>query len=106
MMEYTKFGGTGLTVNKYCLGTMTMGSSRWRPWVLDERDARPLLKRAVDAGITFFDMANWYSVGENERVVCKALIELIPRDRLVLATKTFYPMSDDPNDRGLSRKNV
>jgi aryl-alcohol dehydrogenase-like predicted oxidoreductase len=105
-MEYTKLGGTGLIVSKYCLGTMTMGSSSWKSWVLDERDARPLLKEAVDAGITFFDMANWYSVGENERVVSKALIELVPRDRLILATKTFYPMSDDPNDRGLSRKNI
>ena len=106
MMEYTKFGGTGLTVSKYCLGTMNMGSSQWKPWVLDERNARPLLKHAIEAGITFFDMANWYSLGENERVVCKVLLDLLPRDRLVLATKTYYPMSDDPNDRGLSRKSI
>lgn len=105
-MDYVKLNGTGLTVSEFCLGTMTMGSSKWKPWVLDEREAAPLLKRAVDAGITFFDMANWYSQGENERVVCKALFDMVPRDRLVLTTKTFYPMSDDPNDRGLSRKNI
>lgn len=105
-MRYTRLGGTGLTVSEYCLGTMSFGSSKWRPWVLDEREARPLLKQAVEAGITFYDMANWYSLGENEEVVCRALLGLLPRDRLVLATKTFYPMSDDPNDRGLSRKHI
>lgn len=105
-MRYTRFGRTGLIVSEYCLGTMTVGSSKWKPWVLDEREARPFLKRAVEAGITFYDMANWYSLGENEQVVCSALLGLVSRDRLVLATKTFYPMSDDPNDRGLSRKHI
>lgn len=105
-MRYARFGGTGLTVSEYCLGTMGFGSSLWKPWVLDEREARPLLKRAIDAGITFYDMADWYSLGDNEKVVCKALLDLVPRHRLVLATKTFYAMSDDPNDRGLSRKHI
>jgi aryl-alcohol dehydrogenase-like predicted oxidoreductase len=74
--------------------------------VLDKEDAKPLLKQCLDLGITFFDMANWYSLGESERVVAPALTSMVPRDRLVLATKAYYPMSDDPNDRGLSRKHL
>jgi len=85
---------------------MTIGSSKWKPWVLDKADAQPLLKRCLDLGITYFDMANWYSIGESERVVAPALTSMVPRDRLVLATKAYYPMSDDPNDRGLSRKHL
>jgi aryl-alcohol dehydrogenase-like predicted oxidoreductase len=85
---------------------MSMGSSAWKGWVLDERDSIPILRRAVDAGINFFDMADWYSTGRNEEVVGQNLLKMSTRDRLVLATKVFYPMSDDPNDRGLSRKHI
>jgi aryl-alcohol dehydrogenase-like predicted oxidoreductase len=85
---------------------MTIGSSKWKPWVLDEPDARPVLERCLDLGITFFDTANWYSTGESERVVASVLTSMVPRDQLVLATKAYYPMSDDPNDRGLSRKHL
>ena len=105
-METISFGRTGLKVSKLCFGTMTIGSSEWKPWVLDEVEARPLLKRCLDRGITFFDMANWYSIGECERVVALALTSMVSRDRLVLATKALYPMSEDPNDRGLSRKHL
>jgi len=105
-METISFGRTGLKVSQLCFGTMTIGSSEWKPWVLDEADARPLLERCLDLGITFFDMANWYSIGESERIVTKALTTMVPRDRLVLATKALYAMSDDPNDRGLSRKHL
>jgi len=105
-METVSFGRTGLKVSKLCFGTMTLGSSEWKPWALDEADARPILKRALDLGITFFDMANWYSIGEGERVVASALTSMVPRDRLVLTTKAYYAMSDDPNDRGLSRKHL
>lgn len=105
-METVKFGQTGLRVSQLCFGTMTIGSSQWKPWVLDEKDAQPLLRRCLDLGITFFDMANWYSLGESERVVAPALTSMVPRDQLVLATKAYYPMSDDPNDRGLSRKHL
>lgn len=105
-METVKFGRTGLKVSQLCFGTMTIGSSKWRPWALDEADARPILKRSLDLGITFFDMANWYSTGEGERVVTSALTSMVPRDRLVLTTKAHYAMSDDPNDRGLSRKHL
>jgi aryl-alcohol dehydrogenase-like predicted oxidoreductase len=105
-MKYIRFGRTGLQVSQLCLGTMSMGSSAWKGWVLDEKDSIPILRRALDAGITFFDMADWYSTGRNEEVVGKNLLEMSARDRLVLATKVFYPMSDDPNDRGLSRKHI
>ena len=105
-MDYIRFGQTGLQVSRLCLGTMSMGSSAWKRWVLDEADSIPILRRALDLGITFFDMADWYSTGRNEEVVGQNLLKMSARDRLVLATKVFYPMSDDPNDRGLSRKHI
>ena len=105
-MQYTRFGLTGLTVPQLCLGTMSMGSSAWKSWVLDEDDSMPILRRALELGITFFDMADWYSTGRNEEVVGKNLLKMSARDRLVLATKVYYPMSDDPDDRGLSRKHI
>ena len=105
-MDYIRFGKTGLKVSQLCLGTMSMGSSAWKGWVLDEADSVPILRRALDLGCNFFDMADWYSIGRNEEVVGRNLLSMTPRDRLVLATKVYYPMSDDPNDRGLSRKHI
>lgn len=105
-MDYIRFGRTGLQVSQLCLGTMSMGSSAWKGWVLDEGDSVPILQRALDLGITFFDMADWYSAGRNEEVVGRNLLKMSVRERLVLATKVFYPMSEDPNDRGLSRKHI
>ena len=105
-MEYVRFGSTGLVVSRLGLGTMAMGSPAWKGWVLDEARAVPVLSRALDLGITFFDMADWYSAGRNEEVVGRNLLKLSGRDRLVLATKVYYPMSEDPNDRGLSRKHL
>jgi aryl-alcohol dehydrogenase-like predicted oxidoreductase len=105
-MQYIRFGRTGLVVSQLCLGTMSMGSSAWKGWVLDEADSIPILRRALDLGITFFDMADWYSAGRNEEVVSRNLLRMSARERLVLATKVYYPMSDDPNDRGLSRKHI
>jgi 1-deoxyxylulose-5-phosphate synthase len=105
-MDYIPFGRTDLTVSQLCLGTMSMGSSDWKGWVLDEEASIPILTRALDLGITFFDMADWYSLGRNEEVVGRNLLKMCPRERLVLATKVFYPMSDDPGDRGLSRRHI
>jgi aryl-alcohol dehydrogenase-like predicted oxidoreductase len=105
-MDYISFGRTGLKVSQLCLGTMSMGSSAWKDWVLDEDDSIPILRRAIDLGITFFDMADWYSTGRNEEVVGQNLLRMSAREGLVLATKVYYPMSDDPNDRGLSRKHI
>jgi len=105
-MEYIRFGQTGLEVSRLCLGTMSMGSSAWKAWVLDEADSVPILRHALDLGITFFDMADWYSSGRNEEVVGRNLLRMSAREQLVLATKVYYPMSDDPNDRGLSRQHI
>jgi 1-deoxyxylulose-5-phosphate synthase len=105
-MEYIQFGRTGLKVSKLCLGTMSMGSSAWKGWVLDEADSIPILRHALDLGVTFFDMADWYSIGRNEEVVGRNLLRMKAREHLVLATKVFYPMSEDPGDRGLSAKHI
>src|SRR5271157_2241138 len=106
-MQYTRLGSTGLKVSRICLGTMTYGSKKWREWVLDEADSRPFIQRALELGINFFDTADMYSDGASEEVLGRALKDLGPsRDRVVIATKLFMPMSDDPNDRGLSRKHV
>jgi len=105
-MDYIRFGRTGLKVSQLCLGTMSLGSSAWKGWVLDEADSIPILRRALDLGISFFDMADWYSTGRNEEVVGRNLLGMTARERLVLASKVYYPMSADPNDRGLSRKHI
>jgi aryl-alcohol dehydrogenase-like predicted oxidoreductase len=86
---------------------MTYGAKSWREWVLEEEAARPFVKAAVEAGINFFDTADVYSLGESERITGKLLHEFQPRrEELVIATKVFNPMSDSPNDRGLSRKHI
>jgi aryl-alcohol dehydrogenase (NADP+) len=106
-MQYLNLGRSGLKVSRICLGTMTYGSSKWRPWVLDEEASRPLIKQALEAGINFFDTADMYSLGASEEVVGRALKDFGPgREQLVIATKVFYPMGDGPDDRGLSRKHI
>jgi 1-deoxyxylulose-5-phosphate synthase len=106
-VEYTRLGATGLQVSCLCLGMMSFGSSRWRDWVLDLDDARPLVRSAVDAGVIFFDTADMYSDGASEEVTGTLLREFFrSRDDYVLATKVFNPMGPGPNDRGLSRKHV
>ena len=106
-MQYVNLGSTGLKVSRICLGTMTYGSSKWRPWVLDEEASRPLIKQALEAGINFFDTADMYSLGASEEVLGRALKDFGPtRDKIVIATKVYYPVGDDPNQRGLSRKHI
>jgi aryl-alcohol dehydrogenase (NADP+) len=105
-MNYVRLGNTGLKVSRLCLGAMTYGTSKWRAWVLDEADSRPFIARALDHGINFFDTADMYSEGESERVLGRALKELRRREQVVVATKAFYPLTDDPNARGLSRKHL
>jgi 1-deoxyxylulose-5-phosphate synthase len=106
-MQYVNLGSTGLKVSRLCLGTMTYGSSKWRPWVLDEDASRPLIKQALEGGINFFDTADMYSLGASEEVLGRALKDFGPtRDRIVIATKVYYPVGDDPNQRGLSRKHI
>lgn len=106
-MRYLNLGSAGLKVSRICLGTMTYGSSQWRPWVLDEEASRPLIKQALENGINFFDTADMYSRGGSEEVLGRALKDFGPgREKIVIATKVFYPMGDQPNDRGLSRKHI
>jgi aryl-alcohol dehydrogenase (NADP+) len=86
---------------------MTYGSKKFREWVLDEEEGRPFLKRALELGINFFDNADMYSLGVSEEILGRALKDFGPgRDRVVIATKVFNPMGDDPNQRGLSRKHI
>jgi len=105
-MEYVNLGKTGLKVSRICLGTMTYGTSEWRDWVLDDAESRPFIQRALEMGINFFDTADMYSVGVSEEVVGRALKDFAQRDKVIIATKVYNPMSDDPNDRGLSRKHI
>ena len=118
-MQYVNLGTTGLKVSRICLGMMTYGSPQWRPWVLDENAAKPFVQRAVDAGINFFDTANLYSNGVSEIITGKLLKEFAKREEVVIATKVFFPVSDDmsadaptsagqisPNTSGLSRKHI
>jgi aryl-alcohol dehydrogenase (NADP+) len=85
---------------------MTYGSSKWRPWVLDEEPSRPFIKRAVEHGINFFDTANMYSLGASEEVVGRALKDYTKRQEVIIATKVYNKMGEGPNDRGLSRKHI
>ncbi|HTQ53006.1 MAG TPA: aldo/keto reductase [Bryobacteraceae bacterium] len=106
-MEYVNLGSAGVKVSRLCLGAMTYGSKRWREWVLEEEESRPFISRALELGINFFDTADMYSVGVSEEILGRALRDFGPgRDRVVIATKVFNPMGDDPNQRGLSRKHM
>ena len=105
-MEYVRLGNSGLKVSRICLGMMTYGTPAWRDWVLTEDQSRPFIKRAFELGINFFDTADLYSLGVSEEVTGKLLREFAQRHEYVLATKVYMPMSEDVNDRGLSRKHI
>jgi 1-deoxyxylulose-5-phosphate synthase len=112
-VDYTKLGNTGLDISPLCLGCMTFGQPEAgaHPWTLNEEAARPILQKAVESGINFFDTANSYSAGTSEVIVGKVLKELLPRQELVLATKVFFGSTDNgsrtqPNGKGLSRKAI
>ncbi|MFB9328057.1 aldo/keto reductase [Paenibacillus aurantiacus] len=107
-MEYIKLGNTGLDVSRICLGCMSFGDvERWNhPWLLDEENSRPLIKKALDLGINFFDTANIYSTGVSEEIVGRALKDYANRDEVVIATKVFFRMNPGPNGAGLSRKAI
>lgn len=105
-MEYTRFGNTGITVSRLCLGTMTYGNNKSRKWVLNEDESRPFIKKALEFGINFFDSADVYSFGASEEVLGRAIKDFAKRDEVVLTTKVFNPMSESLNDKGLSRKHI
>ena len=117
-MNYVNLGHTGLRVSRICLGMMTYGTPQWRPWVLDEDASRPIVRRALEQGINFFDTADMYSAGVSEEITGKLLREFAARDELVIATKVFFPVDmaygssanktfkPRPNTHGLSRKRI
>lgn len=105
-MKYTYLGNTGVKVSRICLGCMSYGDQAWRPWVLDEAAAQPFFKRAVEAGINFFDTADIYSRGVSEEITGRALRKYANLDEVVLATKVHFPMGKGPNMGGLSRKHI
>ncbi|HET6841334.1 MAG TPA: aldo/keto reductase [Candidatus Angelobacter sp.] len=106
-MDYVNLGSTGLKVSRLCLGVMTYGSKKWREWVLEEEEGRPFIQRALELGINFFDTSDMYSAGVSEEILGRALKDFGPsREKLVIATKVFFPMGDSPNQRGLSRKHI
>jgi aryl-alcohol dehydrogenase (NADP+) len=106
-MKFTRLGSTGATVSRLCLGMMTYGTRSSREWGLEEADARPLIKAAVDLGFNFFDTADVYSLGASEEITGRALKDFgPPRDELFLATKVHGVMGEGPNMRGQSRKHI
>ncbi len=119
-MQFVRLGNSGLVVSRLALGMMTYGTPKWRPWVLDEVAARPLVRAAIDAGINFLDTADMYSAGMSEELTGKFVREFCRRDEVVIATKVFYPVdlafrggnapgpkfAPRPNTSGLSRKRV
>ena len=106
-MEYVNLGSAGVKVSRICLGCMTYGSKKWREWVLEEEQGRPFIQQALELGINFFDTADMYSLGVSEQILGRALKDFGPtRDKVVIATKVFFPLGDDPNQQGLSRKHI
>jgi aryl-alcohol dehydrogenase-like predicted oxidoreductase len=105
-MEYVNLGATGLRVSRVCLGMMSYGNDSEREWVLDEDATEPIVRAAVDGGVTFFDTADTYSKGASEVATGRILSKLLTRDELVIATKLFMPMTPGENGGGLSRKHV
>jgi 1-deoxyxylulose-5-phosphate synthase len=105
-MEYVNLGSTGLRVSRVCLGMMSFGNDSERAWVLDEDAAEPIVRAAVEGGITFFDTADTYSGGASEVATGRLLGKLLTRDEVVVATKVFMPMTPGENGGGLSRKHI
>jgi aryl-alcohol dehydrogenase (NADP+) len=105
-MQYVNLGKSGLQVSRICLGMMSYGTPEWREWVLDEEAGRPMIQKAVELGITFFDTANMYSMGVSEEITGRALKDFAKRDEVVIATKVYFPYNDTPNMGGLSRKHI
>jgi len=106
-MEYVNLGNSGLKVSRLCLGMMSYGTPKWRPYILDEEPSRPFIKKALDAGINFFDTADIYSNGVSEELTGKFLRELgVKREKVVVATKVFFNLTDEINAGGLSRKHI
>src|SRR5512135_1033269 len=107
-MEYVRLGSTGMKVSRICLGCMGFGdATRWvHQWVLNEENSRPIIKKALELGINFFDTANVYSLGASEEILGRALHDFAQRDEIVIATKVHGKMREGPNGSGLSRQAI
>src|SRR5438094_2847509 len=105
-MRHANLGSTGLRVSRVCVGMMSFGNDSERPWVLDEDAAEPIVKAAVEGGITFFDTADTYSAGASEVATGRLVRKFLTRDEVIIATKVFSPMTPGENGKGLSRKHV
>jgi 1-deoxyxylulose-5-phosphate synthase len=106
-MKYVQLGASGLSVSRVGLGMMSYGDPRLMSWALDEEASGPIVRHAVEAGITFFDTADGYSDGVSEEITGRLLATYFPRrEDYVLATKVYYPTGPGANDRGLSRKHI
>ncbi|MBK9054614.1 MAG: aldo/keto reductase [Chloroflexi bacterium] len=105
-MQYRNLGQSGLKVSRICLGMMSFGSSQWRAYTLDEAESRPIIQRAIELGINFFDTADMYSVGISEEITGRAIRDFMPRQEAVVATKVYFPIGQGPNGGGLSRKHI
>src|SRR5438128_6128345 len=107
-MKYTKLGRTGLDVSRICLGCMSYGGGNLgnHAWSLPEEESRPFVKKALEAGINFFDTANRYSLGSSEEILGRAIKDFARRDEIVIATKVYGRMRPGPNGAGLSRKAI
>jgi 1-deoxyxylulose-5-phosphate synthase len=105
-MEYVSLGRSGLKVSRLCLGTMNMGTPQWKPWIFDERQSEPIVRHALESGVNFIDLADFYSTGVGEEVVGRLLKRLARREEIVVTTKVGYDMGAYPNAGGHSRKHL
>ena len=105
-VKHVNLGRSGLKVSNICLGAMSFGNQEWQAWTLSENNSRPIIQRAIELGITFFDTADVYSNGDSEEILGRALRDFAKRDQVVIATKVNGPMGSGPNDRSLSRKHI
>jgi len=105
-MHYTNLGRSGLRVSRICLGMMGFGNNSERPWVIDEDAAEPIVRKAVEGGVTFFDTADTYSGGASEVATGKLVPKYLTRDEAVIATKVFMPVGPGENGGGLGRKHI
>jgi aryl-alcohol dehydrogenase-like predicted oxidoreductase len=105
-MEYVRLGQSGLKVSRLCLGTMNMGTPKWKPWIFDEAQSAPIVRHALEAGVNFIDLADFYSTGVGEEVVGRILNRLVRREEIVVTTKVGYDMGAYPNAGGHSRKHI
>lgn len=105
-MEYVRLGSTNIRVSRLGLGAMAFGSRRWREWILEEAEAKPIIERALDHGINFFDTSDYYSGGESETVLGRCLFSRVAREQVVIATKVGNPMGASVTERGYSRKHI